>query len=456
MKQIVIGILSLCLFISLNAQVSFVSVADGFTRPVDIAHDGVSEGLYIVEQDGKIIYLENDDRSEVTDLNELITRGGNEQGLLGLSFHPSYPQDNRVFMYYTAPGNDIVISSAVINVETRILDQGSLKTIVRYEQPFRNHNGGCLRFGPDGYLYIGTGDGGSRDDPGNRAQNLMDPLGKMLRIDIDNGDPYVVPDDNPFEDDDFALNEIWAYGLRNPWRFSFDQNTGDLWIGDVGQDAREEINLQPAVSAGGENYGWRCKEGNAEYITDSCDVTALDLLKDPYYDYAHLGNGCSITGGLVSYSDQVAELHGKYVYGDICSNNFWAIDFSSTEPINEFILDGPVGSPSTFGTDKSGRLYFASLSEGTVYELVGTLVSNESIAQDEIIVHPSLVDHELIIDGLTITTDLSIQVYSSRGQFVFSSELKDNRVDVSSLDPGAYVLSLESSNKRYVHRFIKN
>ena len=458
MKRVVLGVIFVLLALgSSEAQIQFQRVADGFGRPLEVINDGVNPGIYVVDQNGSIFYYESGSSTEIADLSNLITRRGNEQGLLGMAFHPAYPMDNRVFIYYTELSDDIVIASLVQDIDSKELDESTLRVILQYEQPFRNHNGGCLRFGPDGYLYIGTGDGGAAGDPNNLAQNLMEPLGKMLRIDIDtdDGSAYRVPDDNPFEDDDFALNEIWSYGLRNPWRFSFDKNSGDLWIGDVGQDAREEINRQLAASAGGENYGWRCKEGFMEFEPDDCDLSTPGALTDPLFDYAHPGNGCSVTGGVISYSRNAAEVYGTYVYGDICSNNIWSLDFSGTEPVNELIGQMPVGGPSTFGTDMDGRLYTASLVDGSVYEIVGTTVSNDELEKAQITIYPTVVNSQIFIEGLD-QSNAAYRILTLNGQVVLSSIIKDRVLDVADLAAGIYILSVEVSDVQYNFRFIKN
>lgn len=443
-------LLFLCCSVSiLSAQIDFTLRADGFSRPLDIVSDGLQEGIYIVEQTGKIIYVEGRSQQEIIDLSAEITTRNNEQGLLGLAFHPDYGMDSRAFVYYTARDGDIVIAS-LEKGSGLTLDISTLKTILRYPQPFANHNGGCLRFGPDGYLYVGTGDGGSRDDPGNRSQNVMDPLGKMLRIDINNGDPYSIPETNPFADDDFALDEIWATGLRNPWRFSFDKSSGDLWIADVGQDAREEVNRQLADSPGGENYGWRCKEGIDDYITDGC---VLDQLVDPYYDYAHPGNGCSVTGGEVSYSPNAAELSGKYVYGDICSSNIWAINFSGDEPVNEFLGRTPGGGPSGFGSDRDGRLYVAILISGEIYEITGTLVSNDEVEHKSIDIFYDPSSEILQVDCLNDSRCQGVRLYDMSGHLMPISF--NSNISLAHLSEGVYIAHVQLDEQVVTYKFFK-
>ena len=248
--------------------------AGGFTRPVDIVNAGDSR-LFIVEQRGIIKIIDGNGQVLSTpflDIDARVGSQGNEQGLLGLAFHPDYANNGFFYVNYTNNSGDTRIARFKVSADNpNVADPNSEKLLLPVDQPYSNHNAGDLTFGPDGYLYFGLGDGGSGGDPQNNGQTATAYLGKMLRIDVDNGDPYAIPPTNPFKDTDFYLDEIWATGLRNPWRFSFDRLTGDLWIGDVGQDAWEEIDFQPASSTGGENYGWRCYEGNHVYsMSGSC------------------------------------------------------------------------------------------------------------------------------------------------------------------------------------------
>jgi hypothetical protein len=243
-------------------------------------------------------------------------------------------------------------------------DPGSEAILLQFDQDFANHNGGDIHFGPDGFLYIATGDGGSGRDPNARAQDLQSLLGKLLRLDVDGGPPYAVPADNPFVDLPTALPEIWAYGLRNPWRFSFDRATGDLFIGDVGQNAIEEINFQPA-SSGGANYGWSCMEGDTSPNFNPCDGTPLT---GPILVYDH-GLGCSVTGGYL-YRGSIKSIQGLYVFGDFCSGRIWFASESGGEWSAEEWAETGVRI-SSFGEDESGELYVTDLSRGELYRFVG-------------------------------------------------------------------------------------
>ena len=296
-----------------------------------------------------------------------------ERGLLGLAFHPDYKTNGFFFIYYTDPAGSIVIaryrvSSTNRNVANR---QSAWKMLTIPHPNFGNHNGGQLQFGPDGYLYIGTGDGGSGGDPPNNAQNKQVLLGKLLRIDVSiasGGTPYRIPPNNPFVGTSVARPEIWAFGLRNPWRFSFDRLTGDLFIGDVGQDSFEEVDFQPRASRGGENYGWRLMEGTHCFNPSSnCNPGGLKL---PILEYAHGNNeeNCSITGGYRYRGSRIPSLRGAYLFGDFCSGRIFRARLASGK-WTAAQLAATSFSLSTFGEDATGELYLADLSSG-VYKIV--------------------------------------------------------------------------------------
>jgi glucose/arabinose dehydrogenase len=260
-----------------------------------------------------------------------------------------------------------VVRYRVSPTDRNVADPDSARTVLSQPQPYANHNGGHLAFGPDGYLYIGLGDGGSANDPQGNGQNLATLLGKLLRINVDGGEPYAIPADNPFRERQGARAEIWGYGLRNPWRYSFDRATGDLYIADVGQSAWEEIDVQPAGSPGGENYGWNLMEGAHCRPGAACDPSGLTL---PVTEYGR-SMGCSVTGGYVYRGTAQPGLIGAYVYGDYCSGRIWRLargadgSWKSTE-----LLQARGVQVSSFGEDESGELYLTSLGEGSVYRLV--------------------------------------------------------------------------------------
>ena len=314
-----------------NAQnlIELESKGSGFNGPVDIENAG-DDRLFIVERSGRIRILNEDgtiNSEDFLDIREKVQDNAGEQGLLGLVFHPQYAENGYFFVNYTFGEGTTRISRFTRSGDNNDLaDPESEKTILEVPQPFNNHNAGDLNFGSDDYLYIGLGDGGSGNDPQNRSQNRQTLLGKMLRIDIDTEDPYQIPPDNPFVQDESTLDEIWAIGLRNPWRYSFDSETGDLYIADVGQSALEEINFQSANSEGGENYGWRCFEGTNSLFPNDCDD--IDGLTAPIHAYGHAPQNCggSVTGGFVYRGSEYPFLSGKYIYADYCTGLIWSLE----------------------------------------------------------------------------------------------------------------------------------
>jgi glucose/arabinose dehydrogenase len=330
-------------------------------EPVALAVRDGDPALYIAENGGRVVAIRGGsvDPESVLDLSGEVSQGG-EQGLLGIAFSP----DGR-FLY--ANYTDLAGDTNVVEVAMgeRAADPSSLRQVLLVEQPFANHNGGNLAFGPDGFLYIGLGDGGSAGDPQGNAQDLGTLLGKMLRIDPrpSGDDPYGVPADNPFHDRPGARPEIWAYGLRNPWRYSFDRATGDLWIGDVGQSDWEEIDVQAAASGGGENYGWNAREGAHPFGS----TEAPELAIDPVFEYDRAGGACTVIGGFVYRGAAIPELDGAYLYSDLCVGEVQAIRLRDGQ-VRQIDLDLSVQTPSSFGQDTDGELYVLSLAGG-VYRL---------------------------------------------------------------------------------------
>jgi glucose/arabinose dehydrogenase len=342
--------------------------ADGFGALTFVtnAHDG-GGSLYAVEQRGVIWRIAADGTVDQTPFLDITDRIAccDERGLLGLAFHPSFAQNGRFFVDYTdLDGNTVVAEFGL--APDGFGDPGSERFLLGVEQPFANHNGGMLAFGFDGYLYIGTGDGGSGGDPLGNGQNLDTLLGKILRIDINSGDPYAIPDGNPFAGGASALPEIWDYGMRNPWRFSFDRQTGVLWIGDVGQNAYEEVDAEPP-GAGGRNYGWNVMEAKHCYGPATCQQDGITL---PVAEYSH-DDGCSITGGYVYRGQAYPALVGQYVFSDYCSGNLWAINAADTlaQGSADITRYGVAQiSPTGFGEDEAGELYLVNGS-GQIFRL---------------------------------------------------------------------------------------
>ncbi|MFT5078440.1 MAG: glucose/arabinose dehydrogenase, partial [Patiriisocius sp.] len=318
MKKIILSLATIaCTVLSTAQSISIESFATGLSAPVDIQNAG-DDRLFVVEKAGRIIILESDGTESgiFLDITSLVS-GGGEQGLLGLAFHPNYTTNGHFFVNYTDLNGDSQISRFTVSGDPDVADTGSELEVIDYAQPFSNHNGGSLVFGPDGLLYIGTGDGGSGGDPGNRAQDKQLLLGKMLRIDIDNptnGNNYGIPADNPYLGDPSGLDEIWAIGLRNPFKYDFDPASNDLWIADVGQNAVEEIDRVDYTVAD-LNYGWRCYEGSSPFDTSGCP--AASTLTFPVFEYAQ-GSGCSITGGKVYTGTTYPDAQGFFFYADLC------------------------------------------------------------------------------------------------------------------------------------------
>ncbi|MCB9450511.1 MAG: PQQ-dependent sugar dehydrogenase [Anaerolineaceae bacterium] len=338
-----------------------VTVAQGFHRPILVTNAGDGSGrVFVVQQSGRVRILKGTGYLEppFLDLAQMISPSAgsitySEQGLLGLAFHPNFAENGQVFVDYTdLNGNTVVARYMVMADDPNQVDPTSAQILLQVQQPFANHNGGYLAFGPDGYLYVALGDGGSAGDPYGNGQNPSTLLGSILRLDVDSGEPYSIPADNPYINQPDFAPEIWAWGLRNPWRYSFDRATGDLYIADVGQSLYEEVNFQPADSAGGENYGWNIMEATHPYS----GAPIPDGLVSPFFEYSH-GPGCSVTGGYVYRGDALPDLQGVYFFGDWCSGYIWASYRDETEVWHTDVFMQGVGNISSFGEDENGELY---------------------------------------------------------------------------------------------------
>jgi glucose/arabinose dehydrogenase len=332
-------------------------IVDGLQRPVDLQPDG-SGRLFVIEKAGRIRIIENDQVLDAPflDITDRVGSSGNEQGLLGLAFHPLYGENGRFFVNYTDINGDTVLARFQVSDDPNLADPGSEMKLLGIDQPFANHNGGVLAFGPDDYLYAGLGDGGSQGDPNGNGQNTEVLLGKILRLDVDSSEPYAVPADNPFG------SEVWAYGLRNPWRFSFDKATGDLYIADVGGSQWEEVNVLPAGSPGGANFGWDHREGAHDF-----EGGGPSGMIDPVAEYSHPEGGCSITGGYV-YRGAMPEWNGVYLYADYCSGFIWGLLNTGNAWETQQLYDMDV-TITSFGQDQSGEVYLVS-DNGGIFRLV--------------------------------------------------------------------------------------
>lgn len=381
-------------------EIALSQVASGLVRPVHITHadDGTAR-LFIVEQAGQIWFLKDGSLhpTPFLDIRDRVQSpaagGGNEQGLLGLAFPPGYTDKGYFYVYYTMLSGDNVLSRFHLSGDPNLADPESEEQILVFPHPtYSNHNGGQIAFAPDGTLYIGTGDGGGGGDPLGNAQDPSSLNGKLLRINVESSSPqpapleylyyfpifckqneqnntgdYTIPEDNPFVNNPDFRPEIWALGLRNPWRFSFDRLTGDLFIADVGQNRWEEVNYQPAGSPGGENYGWNIMEGEECYQSASCDTSNLTLPVHVYPIFS--STNCSITGGSVYRGQAYPALNGIYLFGDFCSGNIWGLTHDGAE-WQSGLIASTTFRISTFGEDEAGEIYLADLSGGGIYQVV--------------------------------------------------------------------------------------
>lgn len=369
------------------AQIEMIEIASGFSTPVCIANaaDG-SNRLFIAEQAGRIKIINDISTGNVIttpflDINSKVTSGG-ERGLLGLAFHPDYPATPYFYVNYTFTESGQLktkVERYTVSADPNEADPNSALQIIEVNQPNSNHNAGDIKFGPDGYLYITMGDGGGGGDPDDTGQDPLSLLGSLLRLDISGDDfptdadaNYKIPVSNPFAGIAGFRDEVWAIGLRNPWRISFDKQTGDLWIADVGQSDREEVNFQLAGSAGGQNYGWSCKEGTLPMTFNEC---LPGILTDPIFEYPR-SQGQSITGGFVYRGAAFPDLQGFYIVIDYAFGNLWMIN--STD-VNDVQMISSLNLISSFGESESGELYACRLNNGRVYRLFNTSVCEDIV-----------------------------------------------------------------------------
>lgn len=442
MKNLLYILLFIVPFYSYAQEVNLELFNNSFTSPVDIQNAG-DDRLFIVEQAGIIKILNPDgtiNPEPFLNITSLISSGG-ERGLLGLAFHPDFINNGYFFVNYTNTAGDTQVARYTA-IDNNTADPNTAVLIIDAVQPYSNHNGGCIQFGADGFLYIGLGDGGSGGDPGNRSQNLQTLLGKILRIDINNTNGinnYDIPSDNPFVGDSNALDEIWAYGVRNPWRFSFDSESDELWIADVGQGDIEEINrVDPDVA--GLNYGWRCYEGSQTYNTSGCpDPSELTF---PVAEYTH-SVGFSVTGGYVYHGNIYSDIQDLYFFADL--NGL----IGTVDNDNNLVFYGNYGGAwVSFGEDVNGELYIADIS-GSIYKVKGgEIFDTQSFSESQVSVTPNPATNNvrILLDGYLIS---KIDIIDLKGAIVFSENnilLSEKNISLESIKSGVYVIKILSDN----------
>ncbi|WP_417861234.1 PQQ-dependent sugar dehydrogenase [Winogradskyella sediminis] len=454
---------------SYTQELELELVASNLEKPVSIKHAG-DDRLFIVEQGGTIKIIDSEGNLEATpflDIDALVTNSGYERGLLGLAFHPDYTTNGYFFVNYINNSGNTVISRFTKDTSNPDLaDPNSELVILTYDQPYSNHNGGDLAFGSDGYLYIASGDGGSSGDPQNRAQNKLSLLGKILRIDIDNTtdtENYSIPTDNPFVEEIDTRHEIWAYGLRNPWKFSFDRLNGDHWIADVGQGSYEEINRVSAEDAAiGLNFGWKCYEGNESYSSTGCEDQSAYTF--PVSGYDHFGDGeskCSITGGYRYRGTTYPNMYGWYFFADLCSQEIGYLVYDETNAIWNRTFKQFSGQWSAFGEDVNGELYISDLADGIIYKLTDTTLSDNNHVFSEITVYPNPSENIFYINFGSNNNSLhvaEISIHNLQGKIIKKINGTINTIqtiDTSSLSKGIYTLRIKAkTGQQSIHKLV--
>lgn len=457
MRSISTIIAMLLFFANVSAQTISLSLfKDGFSNPVNLQNAG-DDRLFIVEQQGTIKILNTDASVEAInflDISNLVGSGG-ERGLLGLAFHPDYASNRYFYVYYiNTSGNSKVSRFTTSTSNPNIADPNSELLLLTINQPASNHNGGCILFGPDGYLYIASGDGGGAGDPNNNAQNLNLLLGKILRIDVDNptnGENYGIPANNPFVNNGNARNEIFSYGLRNPWKFSIDFQENNIWIADVGQNEIEEINLQN-VSETGLNYGWRCYEGTQPFNVNNCPNTST--LTYPIVEYNHQ-TGQSVTGGYVYRGSKFSDIKGLYFFADFISNLIGSVTEDGT--LNNY--GNFNGSWSSFGEDVNKELYIIDYS-GKIFKIEGSVLSVSDVnLNEDLNILPNPASE---IAKVSVNNDLlkSIEIRDIKGSLIFSEKfgnISEKVITISSFDNGIYFMKVFTKNgSTFVKKLLKN
>jgi glucose/arabinose dehydrogenase len=453
MKIVVLFLMFYCLNFSYSQTIGLQSFATGFSRPLEITNAGDSR-LFIVEQGGIIKILNADGTTNPNtflNITGQVSTGG-EQGLLGLTFHPNYTSNGFFYTNHTnLSGNTVITRYSVDSANPNLANASSGTILLTIAQPYANHNGGTLKFGPDGYLYIGMGDGGSGGDPENRAQNTNELLGKMLRIDVNSGTPYSIPATNPYVGTAGA-DEIWAIGLRNPWKFSFDKKLGNLWIADVGQNEIEEINVA-AASQSGLNYGWRCYEGNTPYNITGCPSQAS--LKFPLKTINHSTGACSVTGGYVYNGTVYPNFKGLYFFTDYCNPQIGMMTSDGTVTYS-IVFSG--NNFSSFGEDINGELYVASLNNGTIFKITDTSLGIDTFDKTQFLIYPNPTKSEIIIQKSNKNYPTEVTLFDIEGKMLLQQKTENkttNSLKTTNLAKGVYILTIQNDQGQLsTHRLI--
>lgn len=451
MRKLLLSVTLLSSLLFYSQSFVLEEFATGLSNPVEITNANDSR-LFVVQQNGIIKIIQPNGTINAADflnISSKITFGG-ERGLLGLAFHPQYATNGYFFVYYNnTAGNIVVARYSVSSTNPNIANVASEKIILNIPKPFDNHNGGSIHFAPDGNLWIVTGDGGSGGDPNNNGQNKNSLLGKMLRIDVNSTASYNIPIGNPFVGVDGA-DEVWSYGLRNAWKFSFDLTTGNALIADVGQGAIEEINKMP-IATTALNYGWRCYEGNNAYNTSGC--AASSTMTFPVAVYDHSGGKCSITGGYVYRGTASPSLQGKYFFADYCSQQIGTLDtnnvitWSSAFSGNNF---------STFGEDNLKELYVAAVNNGKIYKITTSTLGTQENVFNGVRIYPNPASERVFVEGIR-SENTTIKLISTEGKIGIDNVKLDseNSFDITGIIPGVYYLNIKSGDfKEYSQKLI--
>jgi len=433
-------------FLGNGQTIALQSFASGLTEPLEIVHAGDTR-LFVVEKGGIIKIVNANGSVNATpflNISSLVSTVS-ERGLLGLAFHPNYATNGYFFVNYSNTSGNTVIARYSVNASNPNIANTTGTILMTITQPYSNHNGGTIKFGPDGYLYIGMGDGGSGGDPGNRAQNINENLGKMLRIDVNStvAPYYTSPATNPYVG--VAGNdEIWAIGLRNPWKFSFNRLNGDLWIADVGQGAVEEIDKVVNPLTAGLNFGWRCYEGNSTYNTTSC--LPASSMTFPFAQYARTGGACSITGGYFYTGSMYPNFQNKYFFTDYCDDKIRMVNSAGVITTTTSFTGNNI---VTFGEDINGELYVAGISSGTIYKVIDSSLGTSDFEKNGFSLYPNPAKDAFTIKSSIENVVTKIELFDITGKLLLTKELDsnpENTIATSSLSKGIYMISVATTN----------